>query len=253
MLSGLHRLFVIGLLMTTLPVAAETAEEAFERGNEAYAAGDWSTAAAEYRTVLDFRVQDARVHYNLGNSEFRLGRLGPAILHYEKAKRLDPSDREIRANLGFVQGYRFDRVEVAETFLLIKKLQEAQEALGLDGQAWIVVGLLWISGGLLAWGLARPGKFGPGYGWVLTALAILLLVTGLSWWNSFERLERRRFAVVMAPATEVIAGPGPSNPSLLTIHEGLTVEILEEREDWIQVSLPNGINGWIATQAVGRV
>ncbi len=241
------------VLVTVVPAFAQTAEEAFERGNGSYAAGDWAAASAEYRTVLDFRIADSRVHYNLANAEFRLGRLGPAILHYEKAKRLDPSDAEIQFNLRFAQGFRFDRVEVEETFVLVTALHDLQARLSIDGQAWILVSLIWIAGGLMAWGLSRPGRFGPGHGWLLAALATLIVLAGLSWWNTYELLERRELAVVMAPAAEIVAGPGPSNPSLLTVHEGLTVVVLDDRGDWVQVSLPNGINGWIATRALGRV
>jgi tetratricopeptide (TPR) repeat protein len=241
------------LLATVVPAAASTAEEAFERGNEAYAAGDWAAAAAEYRNVLDYRVTDARVYYNLANAEFRMGRLGPSILHYEKARRLDPADTEIQSNLRFVQGFRFDRVEVEETFALVDALHALQARLSVDGQAWVLLALLWIAGALMAWGLSRPGKFGPLYAWPLVALSTLIVLSGLSWWDTYERFERRELAVVMAPAAEIVAGPGPSNPSLLTVHEGLTVVVLDDRGDWIQVALPNGINGWIATRAIDRV
>ena len=241
------------VLVAVAPASGQTAEEAFERGNEAYAAGNWASAAAEYRTVLDYRVADARVHYNLANAEFRLGRLGPAILHYEKAKRLDPSDAEIGSNLRFAQGFRFDRVEVEEPFVLVKALHDQQAKLGVDGQVGILVSLLWIAGGLMASGLSRPGRFGPGHGWLLAVVATLVVLVGLSWWNTYERLERRELAVVMAPAAKIVAGPGPSNPTLLTVHEGLTVVVLDDRGDWVQVSLPNGINGWIAAGAINPV
>jgi len=246
-------LLLAGILLMALPASAQTAEEAFERGNAAYAAGDWAAAADEYRTVLDYRVADARVYYNLANAEFRMGRLGPSILHYEKARRLDPADPEIQSNLRFVQGYRFDRVEIEEPFLIVDTLHGLQARLSIDGQAWVLVTLLWIAAGILVRGLSRPGRFGPLHGWPLAALATLIVLVGLSWWDTFERLERRELAVVMAPAAEIVAGPGPSNPSLLTVHEGLTVVILDDRGDWIQVSLPNGINGWIATRAIDRV
>ena len=70
--------------------------------------------ATHYRTVLKYRIRDPRVEYNLGNAEFRLGHLGEAILHYERARRMDPTDPDIEANLRFAQSRRFDRVENPE-------------------------------------------------------------------------------------------------------------------------------------------
>jgi len=35
--------------------------------------------------------------------------------------------------------------------------------------------------------------------------------------------------------------------------EGLTVEVRDERDEWIHVSLPNGLNGWLRRDTVGFV
>jgi len=59
--------------------------------------------------------------------------------------------------------------------------------------------------------------------------------------------------VVLEPAAEVRAGPGANNATLFTVHQGLTVEIRAERDEWLQVSLPNGLSGWIERQATGEV
>jgi len=59
--------------------------------------------------------------------------------------------------------------------------------------------------------------------------------------------------VVQNEAVDVLAGPGPNNPTLFTVHEGLTLEVRSIREGWLQVSLPNGLNGWIDARALGIV
>jgi SH3-like domain-containing protein len=74
-----------------------------------------------------------------------------------------------------------------------------------------------------------------------------------SWLTTLDRLHGRRLAVVLEQAVEVLAGPGRNNPTLATVHEGLTLEVRAERDEWFQVSLPNGLNGWVARDAVGEV
>jgi SH3-like domain-containing protein len=68
-----------------------------------------------------------------------------------------------------------------------------------------------------------------------------------------ERLAGRRVAVVLHDAVEILAGPGAGNPALFTVHEGLSLEVVGERREWLQVSLPNGLNGWLPREAVEEV
>jgi len=82
---------------------------------------------------------------------------------------------------------------------------------------------------------------------------VAIVAFAISWLVTWERLEGERLAVVLDPAVEVLAGPGENNASLFTVHEGLTLTIRAERPDWVQVSLPNGLNGWIPRTALGFV
>ena len=83
---------------------------------------------------------------------------------------------------------------------------------------------------------------------------MLLLLTCASWYGTLERLTGKDLAVVLDDVVEVLAGPADNNSTLFTIHEGLTVEVREGRSgEWIQVSLPNGLNGWLPASAVGLV
>jgi tetratricopeptide (TPR) repeat protein len=241
------------LLLALGEAAAQTPEEIFIRGNAAYEQGDYIEAVAAYRTVLKYRIHDPRVEYNLGNAEFRLGHLGEAILHYERARRLDPTDPDINANLEFARTQCFDRVEQPELLPAVRWVRDLQDRTGPDRQAWVLLILIWGIALLLCAGLLRPGVWHPLHGWILAALVLVLLLGAASWHATYQRLEGRRAAVVLDQVVEVLAGPGESNPTLFTVHEGLTLEVRSERESWIQVSLPNGLNGWISAGSVGLI
>ena len=58
---------------------------------------------------------------------------------------------------------------------------------------------------------------------------------------------------MLTDVSDVLAGPGENNATLFTVHEGLTLEVRSERQDWVQVSLPNGLNGWVRRGAVEPV
>ena len=240
-------------LALSAPARGETPEETFSRGNAEFEKGRFGEAADAYRTVLRYGIRDSRVEYNLGCAAFRLGKSGEAILHFERARRLDPRDADARANLELARSRCYDRVEAPEVAAPIRMARSVQDAAGPDRQAIAVLLLTWLVAGLVAWRSARPGGWNAAAGWVLAGLLFLLAIGGASWWTTRERLEGVPLAIVLSPSVEVRAGPGEGNAVLFTVHEGLALEIRSERQDWVQVSLPNGLNGWVPGEAVGKV
>ena len=232
---------------------ADTPEEIFDRGNDAYEAGRFQEAREAYRAVLRYGIEDVRVEYNVANAEFKLGNLGQAILHYRRAHRLDPTDDDVRHNLALVESYTQDQVEPIEVAPAVQWLRLQQDRLGPDRQAVLALALLWAVAGLIGWCSARPGGWNAGAGWVLAGLALVLVLAVASWQVTAERLEGRRTAVVLEDSVEVLAGPGDNNATLFTIHEGLTVQVRADRGEWFQVSLPNGLSGWLLRDSVGVV
>jgi hypothetical protein len=226
-------------------VRGDSPEEIFERGNRAYDNERFDEAAEAYLTLLRYQIQDPRLEYNLGNAEFRRGRLGQAILHYERALRMDPTDPDIVANLRFARAQRLDRVPDPERPAVIDWIVTVQDRLGPDRQAWLAVVAVWLVCMQLAWGLSAPGRWGARHGWILAGLILVALLVGASWFATYDRLEGRSTAIVVQPVVEVLAGPGENNATLATVHEGLDVEVWGEREEWIQVRMPNGVSGWV--------
>ena len=236
------------------PARADSPEESFDRGNTAYAAGDFNSAAAAYESVLRYRILDPRVEYNLGNAEFRRGNLGKAILHYERARRLAPTDPEILANLDYARSFTFDQVPREEPAAIVRSIVHLQDRIGPDRQAWLGVALVWILSAFLAWVFSRRARWISAYGWGVAAMVLAIAISTTSWYVTWQRIEGRPLAVVLEDAVEVLSGPGENNATLFTVHEGLTVEIQGDvRSEWVQVSLPNGLYGWIPLEAVGLV
>jgi len=235
------------------PLSAESPEEIFARGNAAYERGRYEEAAEAYRTVLDYGFRDARVEYNLGNAAFKLGRLGESVLHYERALRLDPTDEDALGNLAFARTRCADRVEMPETAAPLRIVRSIQNRVGPDRQAVTLLAVVWLLAALLAWCGGRPGGWNATAGWLLSALLFLGVIVTASWYATSVRLERTRLAVVLQGAVDVLAGPDQNNASIFTVHEGLTLEVVSERQEWFQVSLPNGLNGWVPRDALGIV
>ena len=254
MISASRTLFPSLIVWAALRSAsAESPEEMFARGNAAYEGGRYEEAAEAYRTVLNYGFQDPRVEYNLGNAAFKLGRLGESVLHYERALRLEPTDEDALGNLALARMRCADKVEMPETAAPVRIVRSIQDRLGPDRQAVALLIVVWLLAALVAWCAARPGGWNVTAGWLLSVLLFLTVIVTASWYATSVRLERTRLAVVLQAAVDVLAGPDQNNASIFTIHEGLTIEVVSERPEWVQVSLPNGLNGWVPRDALGIV
>ena len=60
-------------------------------------------------------------------------------------------------------------------------------------------------------------------------------------------------SVVVVPESEVRSGPAETFPVLFKVHDGLTVRLAGDREDWVRVSLGGDWQGWLPRGDVVRV
>lgn len=249
---GRFNLLAVWLLL--LPVfagAAEHPDSLFAEGNRLYAAGDYEGAVARYETLVNDGYVEAAVYYNLGNAHFKLNNLASSILYYEKARKLAPSDPDIRKNLAFVNLGITDRIQPLPEFFIDSWWRGLLFSASLTTWSAIAVVCWLVAFGLLiaylyAW---QPRlKRAAFYGGVATAgLALLLLVVAYSQHRMLVDDDR---AIVFSSQATVRSAPSENEKTLFIIHEGTKVEIVERMEDWLRVSLPNGHEGWIKWEAV---
>jgi|GEM_PF-849636 len=141
---------VFGLLALVFSSSAFAAS--IDEANKLFQAGDFPGAANAYQKVIDTEGPSAAVLYNLGNSRYRLGQYGPAILAYERAKLLAPRDPDLQANLNLAR----KAATVFDKSALDPRLEAVVGYLSLNEWSWLVAGAaLWTGVLSVATGLVR--------------------------------------------------------------------------------------------------
>ena len=244
---------LLAALLLALPLGAQAAESypdsLWKAGVEAYSAGDWTQALEDWNGVAATGLRSKELYYNLGNAHFKAGETARAILNYERALRLDPSDPDVRYNLEFARNLTQDRIDEVPEFILKTWMRKVGYQLSSD--AWAVLSLILLA---VALGLLLLFLLGPTAGWrrtgFFTGLAALLLA--LSAWG-FARsqkadAERHDTAIVLRPVTSVTSSPSAdAAKSLFILHEGTKVRILDTVSGYTGIELADGRRGWIAT------
>lgn len=246
-------LLLVLALLGSAPVLASTPADLFATGNDAYEKGRYEEAAGAYEKILGYGVVDPRVLYNLGNAYFKMGRLGPAILQYERALRLEPGDRDVRANLDFARGRIRDRVPEPEAPYPVEVMERAIDAVSTDRATAIFLLFYLAAGGLVgAIALARDPLRQRAL--VYAALAAGACAAAAGGGLGYKiREETAQEAIVMQDRVDVRSGPAADNTVLFTVHEGTRVEVRNRLEGWCQVSLPNALSGWVPSASVEEV
>ena len=215
-------------------------------GNRAYEAGEFDVATREYEAAIAGGLDDAAVHYNLGNAYYKQGEVGRAIASFRRALVRAPRDRSIRANLQQARSHVRDVDLVPlELPVFLRPLQWVYSRLSLD--EWTLVGWL---GFVFTLGLLIVGHWTSFAAQLrrrlVVATAALAAAGFLCAGVHYAREVGQTRAIVVAEEVEVRSGPGVSYNLTFKIHEGLEVLVSDRREDWAQIDLGGDLVGWIA-------
>ncbi len=199
-------------------------------------------------------VHSVKLYYNLGNSWFKQGRMGKAILNYNRALLLDPTDEDTQYNLALAHARIVDKIDTVPEFFLKSWLR--QLGLMLGSNTWAVLGLVFLGltfAAVILWLLAGTLR-GRKVGFYGAVTALILCFLSLFYANfQRSRLLHNREAVVMNLVAPVKSSPGTGGKDLFVLHEGTKVRMQEELDGWTEIVLSDGNKGWIASDAIEAV
>jgi tetratricopeptide (TPR) repeat protein len=245
--NSFRAIAIIGWLYFGAVFAASSGD--FQAANQLYDTGKFSEAAAAYEKI---EPKTAHVYYNLGNALFRDGKLGTALLNYERARRLAPRDPDILANLKFVeQRLGVDEVNTPSRGMQ-KLLRSAIESRTSSEWSAYELAALWLT--VLAAGVCI---FAPKLrtGFIVIAVACLMWFAVSTFALSYEVIDFRVAprAIVVTPETEARFAPLSDSTVHFKVVEGTKVAIREDRGQWLFVERADGQQGWVKSDAISRI
>ena len=232
------------LVLLALPAYSQGTDSLWRAGTDAYAAGQWEEASAAWQAIADSGLESSELYYNLGNAAFKQDDIAHAILWYERAVKVDPSNADARYNLDFARAQLQDRIEEVPEFFL--ETWGRKMCWLLPSGVWAVLFLVLLAATLamlLLFLLGRGGARKAGFFIGLATLVLALLCLDFAFWQKTDARSDTG-AIVTAPVVEVKSSPG-SGVSLFVLHEGTKVTVLEQVGDWYNIELADGRQGWL--------
>ena len=247
---------IISLFFLAYGAQAQLAmqEKMVEEANKSYSDGEYNLAAALYDSVLESGYEASGLYFNLGNAFFKLNDIPSAILYYEKARKLDPTDENIRFNLELANSRIIDKMEPLPEFFLRTWWKAAGDQFSSDhwaaiGVAGFILALVTIIMFIISSSISiRKVSFWAGI--LFLALMAISLLFSLS---SYHEYSRQSSAIIFTPTVTVKSSPNDNSVDLFVIHEGTKVLITDLVEGWSEVRLANGNVGWVKTETFRKI
>lgn len=264
----IQRLFTFSLVTLLLLIAVPSIDaedrgsrersfvRALELFDQAKSPADFKGVAQELETILEDGFQNGAVYYNLGNSYYRAGEFGRAILNYRKAKIYMPSNRNLDANLQ-------QAIAVSPG-----KLQEWKKPwwshvlfwtdwVAYDGRAWLLFSLLACVA--ILWTLLKTfaAKLGPSVQKTATGIAVAMLLASVLLAIDVAVSEGSPWGIqrgVIVEETLARKGTADSYEPAFDqpLRDGAEFTILSQTTEWTLGHFEGIGDGWVRNNSIAR-
>ncbi len=252
--AGVRKLMILALLLvpgTALHAGqGEYVDSLWTVAVNAYAEGDYVLASDKFGAIEALGLASPELYTNIADANFKQRNIAGAILYYERALKLDPSDKDARYNLEIARQFTQDRIDSVPEFFLRSWSRRLCYALPSNVWATLFLVLLTLGCTLTVIFLLSSKPAFRRLGFFAAIAAFLLCVPCIinaSWQKN--DYEHRDTAIVFRPVCSVKSAPSGAN-DLFILHEGTKVKILDSVGDWTNIVLSDGREGWVLTRDI---
>jgi tetratricopeptide (TPR) repeat protein len=225
-----------------------------QKAEKAYDSKKYKEAIEAYEKLVNEGFKSYELYFNLGNAYYRDKQLGKAIYNYERARKLNPNDEDVRINLGIATAKTIDKIDAKENFFISAVKSNLLSSFNTRGWAWLNVGAIILLCILIFLFVSTGSVFVKRLSFFL--ILVLLVASVSTYFLGYSALKSKydnKFAIITAKETRIMNEPTSTATSKFSLHEGTKIRIVENNGDWVLIKLDNGNEGWVKLQEVGII
>jgi len=219
---------------------------------KAHDAKDFGTAIKHYNQLLAININSAELYYNLGTAHLEKKDIAESIYYLEKAKKIQPEDTDINKNLSIAYSLQVDDIDKFPEIFLISMLKKISNL--FNSNIWFYLAFasfctclfcFWYFANLKFRNTASKTGF---YNWLLFLFIGLffLLLSNIKYNSDFGS----ESAIIFSDQIEILAAPNDNAEEIITIHQGLKVNVIDAVDAWFKIELSDKTKGWIKKSAL---
>jgi tetratricopeptide (TPR) repeat protein len=229
---------------------AQSVQILFDQANEAYSDGDYLQAVERYQEILRNGYESGALYFNLGNSYYKLDRIGESILYYEKAVKLIPGDEALIQNLQMARLRIVDEIEPMPRLFIEVWWEKMIHFLPLGGFAWITLLIFVLFTVFLSSYVIYHKRIFEYTVWLFSVCFIIILLLFL---GRIYNLEKNEFGIIMAKKVSVVSEPSINSTEMFILHEGAKVQLTRSVNGWYEITLADGKTGWLQSDNLQKI
>jgi tetratricopeptide (TPR) repeat protein len=223
----------------------------FKNANNLFAQEKYEEAIKQYTFINDKGFESAELYYNMGNAYYKIRNYPRAILNYEKALIINPEDDNIQHNLAKARMLNIDKIDEIPEFVIRRWVNKLIDVLTSNGWALISLGTFIVSLTFFLVFFFGSRIYLKKYGFYLGFVLIIISVTSFYFsYRSKSMAVKSAGAIVMAPTVTIKSSPQDTGTDLFILHEGTKVFIVGKLDNWFEIKLSDGKQGWLQKSAI---
>jgi len=246
-----YKVLFILLFLFVSSLFPQGTEELFSSANKFYQQKEYNKALHLYTELINEGYEGVSLFYNTGNTYYRLGKTGYAILYYEKALRLSPGDEDIQHNLSLAYARTTDKLSEFPSFFIFKIWEDLLGLFSLTGWVYVTyilyILLILATAGYLMLKDPLRQKYSFLGGLVIAAIFIFSTAILIVKLNSEVSTKK---GVVVEQASSVKLSPDEGSNDAFVVHEGLKIKLEDRVGEWYKIRLEDGKTGWIQEEDI---
>jgi tetratricopeptide (TPR) repeat protein len=253
MLKYIYSLLFIFLFAAEASSQLATTDK-FKQGVTFFTSGNYKEALQVWTDIYNTGYRSANLEYNIGNAYFKLNDIPDAILFYERAYLLNPTDENVNYNLQIARTLIVDRFQEIPELFFVRTYNFL--SLCLSTNSWSRISIFSFVLFLLLLSLyiysSRYRKKVLGF-W-FAVFFFILTVTSFAFAGRNKKLVYDSHkAIITTPQVSGKSSPDNSGTDLFVLHEGTKVSIEDEVGEWLEIRLSDGNKGWIPLNSLSKI
>lgn len=225
-------------------------EKAFEAGVASYQAKKYEDARQAFSFALEKEPSNVQALTNLALVQFQLGQKGWAVALLRKAHDLNPDFSTPKASLDFILP-QLDVKEIPHEIQMWESIRShfvvpfsLSGFLALTALCLFATGWLWLQYIGKRREAFREEKPLPAFPLIPTIITLFFIcVLALTLMKVVDQKMPR--ATIVSEKVTVYSAPGDQSVALFDLFAGLEVVIGQQNENWVQVTYPGALTGWV--------
>ncbi|MDP4210917.1 MAG: tetratricopeptide repeat protein [Bacteroidota bacterium] len=236
----------IGFIALLAKASAIDPQALVKEGNDFYTKNNFEEAIKKYQAVISSGYVSPELYFNLGNSYYKSKNIKSAILYYERAKLLDPGDKDVEFNLEMARALTVDKIEAVSELFFISWYKWLRSCFSTNIWGGISAVLFILSLMAFLFYLQSDKVGQKKFGFWFAVIAFVVSATSFTMAAQLKDIQTAdNTAIIFVPTVTVKSSPADSGTNLFVLHEGSKVEILDQVGEWREIRIADGNRGWI--------